>query len=314
MSKIKIYIILFFVVASWGFNVTATKFLVANFTPVTMTAARIFVAGVFVFIFLFFMKKIRKLTKREWRVVIIASLFSVVGHQYFLSVGLTETTASNGGMILGTVPLMTAIMAIIFLKDRLTLIRVAGFLLGLLGVSFIVLVGSEGLSGISIGDVHVFFSVLAQAISFIIISVASPTLDPRLMTGYMLVIGSIGLFGIGIFQEPNGIDSLVSQTSIGIWAIFLASAVISTALGHMLYNDAIGKVGPAETAIFINLNPFFALVSAVIFLGESIGVTQILGFILILLGVLFGSGAYEEMRRKHKNKSLSDKARPNTQE
>lgn len=103
MGKAKIYLILFLVVAAWGFNVTATKILVTNFTPVTMTAARIFVAGVFVFIFLTFMKRVRRLTKREWRTVAIASLFSVVGHQYFLSVGLTETTASNGGMILGTV-------------------------------------------------------------------------------------------------------------------------------------------------------------------------------------------------------------------
>lgn len=163
MGKAKIYLILFLVVAAWGFNVTATKILVTNFTPVTMTAARIFVAGVFVFIFLTFMKRVRRLTKREWRTVAIASLFSVVGHQYFLSVGLTETTASNGGMILGTVPLMTAIMAVIFLGDRLTWVRVVGFLLGITGVSFIVIIGNEGLSEISIGDVHVFLSVIAQA-------------------------------------------------------------------------------------------------------------------------------------------------------
>ncbi|MBU6079930.1 DMT family transporter [Allobacillus halotolerans] len=302
MGKAKIYLILFLVVAAWGFNVTATKILVTNFTPVTMTAARIFVAGVFVFIFLTFMKRVRRLTKREWRTVAIASLFSVVGHQYFLSVGLTETTASNGGMILGTVPLMTAIMAVIFLGDRLTWVRVVGFLLGITGVSFIVIIGNEGLSEISIGDVHVFLSVIAQAISFIIIAKASPTLDPRLLTGYMLVIGSIGLLGIGLVLEPNGLDSLFGQSNIGIWAIFLASAVIATALGHMFYNDSIGKVGPAATAIFLNLNPFFALISAVLFLDEVIGFAQVLGFFLILVGVFFGSGAYEEMRRKRRLK------------
>lgn len=65
MGKAKIYLILFLVVAAWGFNVTATKILVTNFTPVTMTAARIFVAGVFVFIFLTFMKRVRRLTKES---------------------------------------------------------------------------------------------------------------------------------------------------------------------------------------------------------------------------------------------------------
>ncbi|WP_419180519.1 EamA family transporter [Bacillus salipaludis] len=45
-----------------------------------------------------------------------------------------------------------------------------------------------------------------------------------------------------------------------------------------------------ESAIFINLNPFFALVGAVLFLGEKISSPQIVGFLFILLGVLLGQG------------------------
>jgi len=110
----------------------------------------------------------------------------------------------------------------------------------------------------------------------------------------MLLFGSVILLIIGLFKEPGGLQEIPGHGTVGLWVIFLASAIIATAIGHMIYNYAVGKVGVAESAIFINLNPLFALIAAVIFLGETVTVSQILGFLFILSGVLFGSGALEE--------------------
>jgi drug/metabolite transporter (DMT)-like permease len=295
----KIYLLLIFVMAAWGLNVIATKIIVSHFMPVTITALRVFTAGVSAFIILFFLKKLRLPRKKEWKYIIAGSLFNVVAHHYFLSIGLSKTTASNGGLILGLGPLLTAIMAFVFLNNRVTLPKVIGIILGFIGVTFIVLRGHGGIGTISTGDLYVFIAILAQAISFVIIKKGSETLDPRLMTGYMMIIGSTILFIISRVQEPDGLKHL-SNGSIGVWLIFLASAIIATAVGHIIYNYALGKVGVAESAVFINLNPFFSLVGAVIFLKETIALTQILGFLLILAGVLFGSGALEEFVRQRK--------------
>ncbi|WP_313800088.1 DMT family transporter, partial [Cytobacillus sp.] len=138
MKKQQVYFILFLVMVAWGFNVTATKVLVENFMPVTMTALRIFVSGMTVFLFLFSIKKVRLLTKKEFLYVFFGGLFNVVAHQYFLSTGLTQTSVTNGGLILGLGPLLTAILAVIFLGNVLTVIRVIGIVSGLAGVSFIV--------------------------------------------------------------------------------------------------------------------------------------------------------------------------------
>lgn len=299
LKKQQTYFILFFVMVAWGFNVTATKMLVENFMPVTMTALRIFVSGITVFLILFSIKKVRMLTKKEFPYVFFGGLFNVVAHQYFLSTGLTQTTATNGGLILGLGPLLTAILAVIFLGNVLTGIRVIGIVLGLAGVSFIVFQGSSGIDGVSIGDIYIFISILAQAASFILIKKGSETLDPRLMTGYMLLMGAVLLFVISLFVEPEGLASMANH-SISLWAVFFASANIATAIGHMVYNSAIGKVGAAEASMFLNLNPFFVLVGAAFFLGENITITHMLGFILILFGVVLGSGAYEEIYRKFK--------------
>ncbi|MCM3162503.1 DMT family transporter [Metabacillus litoralis] len=297
----QIYISLFVVMVFWGFNVIATKLLVTSFMPVTMTAFRIFTAAVGVFIILFSLKLVRKPTKKEWQYIIICSLFNVVGHHYFLSIGLKETSASNGGLILGTGPILTTILAFLFLRNKITILRFCGIILGFIGISFIVFQNGESLEGISLGDVHVFLSIFVQAVSFIMIKKVSSTLDPRLMTGYMLFIGSLLLFIISLIVEPAGLESMTNG-SISIWIVFFASAFLATSVGHMIYNYAVGKVGPAESAVFINLNPFFALVGATIFLGEVITLQQMIGFIFIIFGVVLGSGGFEGIIRNQKRK------------
>jgi len=60
---------------------------------------------------------------QEFLYVLLASLLGIAGHHFFLSIGLTKTTTSNAGVILGSVPLFTSIFAVWMLKERLTLIR-----------------------------------------------------------------------------------------------------------------------------------------------------------------------------------------------
>ncbi|MET3726734.1 drug/metabolite transporter (DMT)-like permease [Fictibacillus halophilus] len=298
MKAYRTYVILFLVMVVWGLNVTATKILVTNFMPVTITGIRVLTAGLTVFLLLFTIKKVRWLTKKEFWYVFLASIFNVVAHHYFLSIGLTETTATNGGLIMGMSPLLTTILAISFLGTPLTLLKSIGLLLGFSGVAFIVLEGNSQVAGISFGDGYILLSVLTQAVSFILIKRVAHTLDPRLMTGYMMVIGSLFLIVIGLIEEPQGFAGVVENSTVSLWLIYFASACIATAVGHMLYNEAIGKIGASEASIFINLNPFFALVGAYLFLGEQILFQHIFGFLLIITGVLLGSGAVEEIRNR----------------
>ncbi|WP_312857716.1 DMT family transporter [Bacillus haikouensis] len=306
LKKWQTYLVLVFIMMIWGFNVPALKTLVTEFTPVTITSLRIFTAGITVFIILGIMKKVRRPTRRESIFIIGGGLLNVVSHHYFLSVGLTQTTSTNGGLILGTGPLLTALLASILLRNRPTVIKVIGFVLGGIGVSIIVLSGGEGLGNLNGGDAMIFISIFSQALSFIIISRAAKTLDPRLLTGYMLIFGSVILFLIGLVTEPGGLSQL-SGSSLWIWMLFIASAMIATAVGHMLYNHSIGQLGAAETSIFLNLNTFFSLIGAALFLGEKITSQHLLGLLFIILGVIFGAGTLEEMIIKRKRQRFYTK-------
>lgn len=278
----------------WGLNVTATKILVDQFMPLTMTAFRIMTAGIAVIIVLLMLRQFRLPARSEWKAVVLGAILNVAGHHSLLSVGLKNTSAVNGGLILGVGPLLTAILAIIFLGSRLTWIKFLGFIIGFSGVFITVLEGKSGMHGVSIGDFEIFLSILSQAFSFILIKQASKTMDPRLLTGYMLTLGSLFLLIIATITEPGGIHSLAAGSTI-MWVIFSASAIIATALGHMSYNYCIGKIGAAEASIFLNLTPFFSLLGAALFLDEKITTSHLAGLLLIIAGVVIGSGAYKQL-------------------
>lgn len=302
MNQWKIYGILVFVMFIWGFNLPAVKYLVSEVQPVTMTAFRIFVASLTVFAILGVFKLVRKPTTQEWKYIVLGAMLNVVGHHYFLSIGLTQTAGSTAGLILGTGPVLTAVLVSLLLRIYPSKLQWLGFVLGLGGVSATILAGGEGAGGFSLGDIFVFLAILTQVFSFIVISKAAKTLDPRLLTAYMFLVGSVVLFLISFVQEPGEIVEFFDVPPL-FWLAFFGSGMIGTAVGHMLYNYSVGQAGPSKAAIFINLNTLFTLVGSSVFLGEDITTRHIFGLVLIVAGVIFGSGAAEDMWRKRKNRS-----------
>lgn len=283
MNQWKIYGILVFVMFIWGFNLPAVKYLVSEVQPVTMTAFRIFVASLTVFAILGVFKLVRKPSTQEWKYIVLGAMLNVVGHHYFLSIGLTQTAGSTAGLILGTGPVLTAVLVSLLLRIYPSKLQWLGFVLGLGGVSATILAGGEGAGGFSLGDIFVFLAILTQVFSFIVISKAAKTLDPRLLTAYMFLVGSVVLFLISLVQEPGEIVEFLDVPPL-FWLAFFGSGMIGTAVGHMLYNYSVGQAGPSKAAIFINLNTLFTLVGSSVFLGEDITTRHIFGLVLIVAG------------------------------
>lgn len=271
--------------------------------PVTITSLRLFTGAITVFILLTIMRRVRLPHKTEWFYILAGSILSVIIHQYFLSTGLTRTSATNAGLILGMGPLLTVILSMLFFKKRSSRTAIIGFILGGIGVSITVLLGNSSLKTINLGDLDMFLAILAQAGSFLIINKATKTMDPVLLTGYMLLFGSTILFGLSFWIEPNGFASLKNSTP-PVWIVFLFSAVLATGIGQMGYNFAISKVGAAEASIFLNFNTFFSVVGAALFLNETIMPAHFLGLLFIISGVLLGSGSLEAIVLQRRRKRL----------
>ncbi|MFV8828289.1 DMT family transporter [Alkalihalobacterium sp. APHAB7] len=304
-SNIFTYLLLMMVMVIWGMNVVFIKMLVDVFPTVTMTSFRVFLAGVVAITVCILIKQLRKFTKVEWKYILIATIFGVTGHHFFLAWGLTMTTASNTALILALLPLTTSILASVMLKDTLSRLRVIGIVFAFCGVASIILQSGESFTSINAGDVSIFIAMFVQAVSFIYIKKGTNTIDSRVMTAVMLVVGSSFLFVFSLFAEPAGTSQMIEQTG-WIWGIFLVSSIFATALGHFLFNAAIHRLGAGQTAVFNNFVPFFGLVFSALWLGEQITLLQLTGFVFIVLGVLLGTGFIDEYvtRRVFKKRTV----------
>ncbi|WP_279401272.1 DMT family transporter [Piscibacillus salipiscarius] len=174
-----------------GLNVSALKILVDAIDPMLLTSFRIMTAGVAVLIACWFMGILRWPMKHEWLVIFGLSIFNVILHHIFIAVGFDMTTGVNASLILGLTPLVTMMMAVLLLRQRVSKVRVLGFFIGFAGVVVANVAGSGGFGGVSLGDFFVFLGILVQGFSFVMISKLKPTFDPRLATGYMMVFGSV---------------------------------------------------------------------------------------------------------------------------
>ncbi|WP_245308161.1 DMT family transporter [Halalkalibacter urbisdiaboli] len=289
-AHIGVYIIAFSAMATWGVNVVMLKVLVEALPPSTMTSFRILFAGIALLGIAYYTKSFRTLTKLEWRNTLLGALFGVVIHHYFLAHGLTLTNASNTALILALVPITTSIFAIIFLGDRLTKWRLLGIVLAFFGV--LLVQGGSGTLVIHKGELFIFIAMLAQALGIIYIKKATHTLDSKQVTGMMLVFGSFSLLLLSLFLEPQGLSEMVGAPPF-IYVVFFISSIIATAGGQYAFNFAIQKIGAGQAAVFNNLVPLFGLLSAAVFLGETVHWYQFLSFLFIISGVLLGTGYIE---------------------
>lgn len=115
----------------------------------------------------------------------------------------------------------------------------------------------------------------------------------------MLVVGSVFIFLLSQAFGAN-IQEITKLADWRLGSVFLFSAVFATAFGHMTYNYAIKKAGPAEAAIFLNMNTLFAITGAAVFLNETITVHHIAGFLLILCGIFLGTGAADNLAKRQR--------------
>ena len=201
-------------------------------------------------------------------------------------------------------PIATAVLGVIFLGEKLTKARITGFVLALFGV-FLIQGATVDAFSLSIGEGMLFISMFAQAISFIFIKKATATLDSKAVTTVMYLSGSIGLLILALVMEPSGLEGM-AEASVGVYAVLFMSGIVATGIGHMVFNSAIQKIGASKTAIFNNFVPFFGVIFSVIFLKEVININQIIGFVFIVTGVLFGTGYIERVLKKRKLKELEE--------
>ena len=220
----------------------------------------------------------------HWRILLVLSVIGVTGYNALVYIGVQSTTAVNGVLMQSAMPVIIILASYAFFRQGVTAVQGAGVFVSLGGVA-VILSGGEFSSlaafKLNLGDLWVFLGVACYAVYSTLLR-ARPNIHPLSFLAVTFVIGMIFLLPPYIYEiaagRPTRLDD-VTVFSVAYVALF------PSVLSYLFYNRGVELAGANRAGMFIHLLPVFGTVLAVGFLGETLRIFHLLGFVFILGGI-----------------------------
>lgn len=264
----------------------AGKFSVAEFPVYSLTFFRFLIAAVVLFFILRIKGVDLTLEKRDIPRVVLLSLLGMVGYHVFFFTALKHTSSVNTSLIAAMNPIVTTIMASIFLKEKFPKKAIGGILISFTGVALIVTNGSlEVIKNMSfnIGDIYMLMAILSFSIYFIVLKGIVGRVEPMKLTFYVFFFCVVMLVPMVIYENPA--EYLPSTTSKG-WGSLIYMSIFASVVAYLIQQISVKRIGPAKTSLYVNLVPLFSMIMAYFILGEVITLPKIFAGAMIISGVL----------------------------
>ena len=270
--------------AVWGGSFLFIRLSVAALGPLPLAAARVAIGAVVLWLGLRALGRPLPLRGRARGLLVLGLLNAAVPYA-LISAAELHLTASYAAMLNATVPLWSVAFGAVWLGERVTAKRVAGLVVGLLGVAVLV-----GWSPIAMSPV-VVLCVVATLVATASYALAGIYAKKRL--------GDVPAPALALGQQLGALPWLVlpaawqlpqAHPTGGALAALLALGVLSTAFAYLLYFQLIGTVGPTRTSTVTYLLPVFGSAWGALFLGEAVTWPLVAGCAVVFLGTALATG------------------------
>ncbi|OUQ88630.1 EamA family transporter [Brevibacillus brevis] len=292
------YLLLIFCVTAWGSNFVFGKMLVAEFSPLFLSAMRLLFIVLFLLIWSRGRLKMPKLTRTDWLLLAVLGVVGVFINQWSFYKGLVTADPTTSALILALTPITTALLAALFLKESLTGRMAIGSVIGTSGVLFVIYTGAE--LHFDVGILWIVLTMLTFATSIILVRLLGHRLPPLVTTLVSNLIGFGSMLPFVLISIPTATVS----TSLSSWLLLFVTAVVMHGIVTLIWNSQLQKVGAAKAAMFANLEPFIAMLFGLLLLAKPVTGVQFFGAILIIAGVTLTTTS-KEPRKKKNPSSLS---------
>jgi drug/metabolite transporter (DMT)-like permease len=283
------YLLLSLASLFWAGNIVLGRYVAGHVPPITLTCLR------WIGAFFTLLPFARPYLAKDWP-VLRAHLPLVVGlsatgfalNNVMSYWALQHTEALNALLIQSSGPLFVALWALILFGLRLTFAQQCGIAISLLGVLTIILRGDvSALAGIhfNIGDI-VFAGALVSFGLYSALLTRRPFVHQLSLISFTVVFGAILLLPLSILEYTHGFTLKFDLITL---ATLVYVVVFASTLAYLFFNRGIALIGPNRAAPFLHLVPVFGSAMAILTLGEQPRLFHIIGYVLVLAGVVIAS-------------------------
>lgn len=223
-----------------------------------------------------------QLTKKDVWSIISLGFIGYYLASYFDFYGLKFISASLERLILFVYPTLVIIISVIFLRKKATKVQVYAILVTYLGI-FVAFADDLNFVGdnLWVGVVSIFLSALTYAFYLVGSGVMIPKLGAVRFTAYAMTVSCIMV--IIHYLLTNTVEVLHQPWEV--YALGFGMATISTVIPSFLISEAIRRLGASNFAIYGSIGPISTIMLAIVFLGERIDFYQIIGTVIVIIGV-----------------------------
>lgn len=279
--------ILVFVMSLWGSTFVVTKDVIGDVPPLTLAFLRVAIGFLLLLPFacLNYRKAPADAPPLPWKAMFLMGFIGVALYYGVFNLGLVYTSASQGALVQSSIPAMTALVAVLWLRENASRRRIMGIVLSVIGVVIIFsgssLDGHASASAPLWGNLLVFASVIAWGI-YTSLAKRHANVDAVVLTAGVIGAGALMLLPVAAFELSG---RALPQLDVAQWwkVIFLGAG--ASGLAYMLYNLALQDVDASQAGVFANLIPVVGVISGIVLLHEPISIQAIVGGLVVMLGV-----------------------------
>jgi len=264
----------------WSSAFTSARIIVTNAPPLTISAIRFLVAGIIAVSIARALGQTWKLSAQQWRLTILFGLCQNALYLGLNFIAMQTIEASLAAIIASSLPLLVALAGWLIFGETVRPLGIIGLFAGIAGV--ILIMGTRLTQGVDLYGVALC-AIGALALTFATLAVKGASSGGNLI----MVVGLQMLVGSAILWVP----ALMFETWDVTWspsviAAFLYTIFVPGLAATLIWFWLVGRIGAIRAATFHFLNPFFGVAIAALLLGEQIGALDIIGVVIITLGIL----------------------------
>jgi len=270
-----------------GASVVATRVAVQSVPPLSLAVMRYAQGGLILGVCLLLLARSQlRVRRQDLLTLTVLGTLLFAAFPLLFNAGLRLTEASRGSLMLATVPVWSALLARLSGQERLVTRQIIGLVLATGGVA--VAVAERGLDwqghgAALVGDGLILMAALCGAAYGVLVKRISGRYSALTVTTYAMLIGALVLLPAALGEGlATAVVDLDGQTLM----LVLFLGVLGGAVLWYLYGFALSTLTPTQAAVYVNLNPLAAMILATVLLGELVTGPMLLGFAMVLAGVV----------------------------
>ncbi|TQR30907.1 DMT family transporter [Lysinibacillus sphaericus] len=285
----------FITIIIWASAFPGIRVALMAYSPEHISLLRLLI-GSFVLLIIAVIRKTPLPELKDIPIILLLGFLGFTVYQVALNYGEQTISAGVASLLVSTTPIITALLAVFFYREKLSLWGWVGSLVGFCGVAFISVGGSTESFTLNTGIVIVLVASLSESIYFVFQHRYLEKYGAIPFTMYAIWSGTIFM----LLFSP-GLSEAIMDAPLNATLVILYLGIFPTIIPYFTLAYVTSRTGAAEATSTLYLTTVFAFLIAWIWLGEVPHFSAITGGLMTLIGVFIANIKKEDIRKENNN-------------